>query len=169
MANRMDHVIAKGAGAAKGIKARVEGLHGVFATLATQHGEAGQLIKTIQGNEEKRADLWPDLRAALIAHERGETRSVYPELMRIPETRELAQQHDREANQLETLIQRLDATEITSAAWGKLFDELASTVTSHVKEEEGTIFPAAQDALGSARTNELDAKFKAAHDAAQPH
>lgn len=169
MANRMDHVIAKSAGAAKGMKARIEGLHGVFATLATQHGEAGQLIKTIQANDKKRADLWPDLRAALIAHERGEVRSVYPELMRLPETRAFAEQHDREANQLEQLIQRLDATEITSAAWGKLFDELAAKVTDHVQEEEGTIFPAAQDALGATRTKELDAKFKAAHDAAKPH
>jgi hemerythrin superfamily protein len=73
----------------------------------------------------------------------------------------LADQHDTEAKELEQLIHRLDVLEISSDAWGRLFEQLANTVMAHATEEETEVFPLAQSVLGEARARHLDAKFLA--------
>ena len=78
MPNRMDHAIAKTKGTVKAVKARFEGLTGVFATLAKQHGEAGSLLHAVVADRSKREELWPQIRTALLSHERAEMRVIYP-------------------------------------------------------------------------------------------
>ena len=165
MPNRMDTFVSKTKGAVKSVKARIEGLHGVFATLARQHAEAASLLDAVIANPEKRGDLWPQIRTALLAHERAEVQELYPVLRGLPETRALADHHDIEANAMEAMIDRLDAMDLRSEAWGQLFAQLADTVVHHVvAEEEEQIFPVAEKALGETRAKELDAKFRATHD-----
>jgi len=164
MPNRMDTFVSKTKGAVKSVKARMDGLHGVFATLAKQHAEAASLLDAVIASPEKREDLWPKIRTALLAHERAEVQEVYPVLRGLPETHALADRHDIEANAMEAMIDRLDAMDLRSDAWGALFEQLADTVKHHaVVEEEEQIFPVAEKALGETRAKELDAKFLATH------
>jgi hemerythrin superfamily protein len=165
MSNRMDHAIAKTKGVMKGLKARITGLTGVFETLAKQHGEAIALLDSMRKDPSKRAELWPQIRTALLAHERAEMRVLYPELRMYDELRPLANQHDAEATELERMIHDVDATEIVSETWGKLLDRLADNVARHANEEETDIFPRAQDSIGTPRAKALDAKLGAAYDA----
>jgi hemerythrin superfamily protein len=152
----MDAALAHGAGKIKAIKARLEGLTGVFKTLAEQHGEVASLLERVRGTPEKRAELWPVIRRQLLAHERGEVRELYPVLRMYDTTAELADHHDYEARELEQMIGRLDLLPILSEAWGAQLDRLADTVLHHADEEETKIFPFAQEVLGEARTEELD-------------
>jgi hypothetical protein len=165
MRNRMDHAVAKTKGMMKGIKARIDGLVGVFETLSKQHGEAMALLVAIRKDPDKRAELWPQVRGALLAHERAEMRVLYPELRMYDELRPLANQHDAEATELERMIHDLDATEIASPTWGKLLDRLADNVHRHANEEETDTFQRAQDSLGTTRAKQLDAKLAAAYEA----
>jgi hypothetical protein len=165
MRNRMAHAVAKTKGVMKGIKARIDGLTGVFETLSKQHGEALALLDAIKKDPEKRTQLWPQVRTALLAHERAEMRVLYPELRMYDELRPLANQHDAEATELERMIHDLDAIEIASETWGKLLDRLAENIKRHANEEETDTFPRAQDSLGVARVKQLDAKLAAAHEA----
>jgi hemerythrin superfamily protein len=137
----------------------MEGLVGIFRTLAEQHGEVAALLKRVRGNSEKRAELWPTIRTELVSHERAEVRELYPVLRQHAETSQLAEHHDQEARELEMLISTLDATAIESVAWGQIFDRLADTIIHHANEEEEKIFPAAQKAIGEARAKELEASF----------
>ncbi len=165
MPNRMDTFVSKTKGAVKGVKARMDGLKGVFATLAKQHGEAAALLDAVLANPEKRKDLWPTIRTALLAHERAEVRELYPVLRSVAETRAFADHHDLEATAMEGMIEHLDAMEYGTDAWGDLFARLADTVKHHaVVEEEQQIFPIALDAIGEDRAKELDAKLVATHD-----
>src|ERR1043165_6078223 len=95
MPNRMDQMTSKGAGVMKGIKARLDGLTGVFRTLAEQHGEVSTLLKRPQDKREKKAELWPEIRRELLSHERGEVRVVYPVLRQYAQTAPLAEQIGR--------------------------------------------------------------------------
>lgn len=156
---QMDSLLSQGMGTVKGMKARLEGLVGVFRTLTEQHGEVTALLKRVRGNPEKRRELWPQIRMELISHERGEVHEVYPVLRNHPDTRDLADLHDDEARELEQMIEKLDTAPIDSDAWGALFDQLTNTVIEHATEEERDIFPAAQQALGEQRAEQLDAKF----------
>jgi hemerythrin superfamily protein len=161
MANRIDETIAKTKAAAKAVKVRVDGLTGIFATLAKQHTEAGSLMGAVQHDAAKRTDLWPKIRTALLTHERSEMRVLYPELRMHDQLRALANSHDAEAQELERMIHDLDGVEMASDTWGNLFERLADTVARHAKEEETEIFPKAQGLLGKDRAKDLDAKFLA--------
>jgi hemerythrin superfamily protein len=159
MANRLDSMLSKGAGVMKGVKARLDGLHGVFKTLAEQHGEVSAMLKRLQDRPEKKAELWPEIRRELISHERAEMREIYPVLRQHAQTRALAEHHDQEAAELERLIERLD---VETGDWQALFAQLVDAVVNHANEEENQIFPKAQDAIGDRTTKDLEARFLAA-------
>jgi hemerythrin superfamily protein len=158
MPNRMDSILSKGAGVMKGVKARLDGLHGVFKTLAEQHGEVSSMLRRLQDKPEKKAELWPEIVRELLSHERAEMREIYPVLRQHPHTRALAEHHDQEAADLERLIEQL---ELGMGDWRALYDQLVDTVVRHAHEEENEIFPKAQAAIGDQMTKDLEARFLA--------
>jgi hemerythrin superfamily protein len=160
MPNRMDSMLSKGAGMMKGFKARLEGLTGVFKTLAEQHGEVAAMLKRLQSKPEKKAELWPEIRRELLSHERGEMREVYPVLRQHVQTRALAEHHDQEAAELERLIERIDAA--AGDEWLAHYHQLVDMVIHHANEEESTIFPKAQEAIGDQVAKDLEPRFLAA-------
>jgi hemerythrin superfamily protein len=155
----MDSIISKGMGAVKGAEARLRGLVGVFKVLSEQHGEVSALLKRVQHDAGKRAELWPKLRQELLSHETAELREVYPVLRGHDQLRALAEHHDAEASQLSALINQIQGTETHSAEWGQLFDQLVNMVEQHVKEEEGEIFPRAQEVIGTGAAKEIEPRF----------
>lgn len=159
MPNRIDSLISEGAAKAKGLKARFEGLKGIFRTLAEQHGKVLALMERVKGNSDKRSELWPTIRMELLSHERAEVRELFPVLRQRPATAQLADHHDKEAQELEQLIARIEATPLTSDTWGTLFDTLVDTVKRHAKEEENDMFPKAQEELGEEQVVALDQAF----------
>jgi hemerythrin superfamily protein len=167
MPSKTDELISQGMGKAKVMKGAIKGLGGVFRTLMEQHGKASGLLHRIKAADdvEKRTELWDTVRAQLLAHERSEMEVIYRELHYDPRTREMAEHHDQEAGELERLIRQLDASSIGDSQWMTLFDQLVDTVQHHVSEEEGEIFPRAQDVLGKERVKALDATFEDAFDA----
>ena len=161
MPNPMDEVISKGAGLANEVKARLDGLVGVFNTLAEQHGEAGALLKRAKGDVDKRLELWPTIRASLRAHEQGELREVYPVLGTFTELQAFVKRHDAEASQLSQTIDQMDALDPRSAQFGTLLDKLIGLIEAHVAEEEKHIFPTSQKVIGEDRAKEIEPKFLA--------
>ncbi|MEO8707138.1 MAG: hemerythrin domain-containing protein [Kofleriaceae bacterium] len=160
MPSRLDSMVSKGVGKVKAVKARQAGLVGVFSTLTEQHGEVSVLLKSLQRDSEKKLELWPDIRRALLSHERGELREVTPVLRQYAETRELADYHVREAAELENLIDHIDTA--PDDTWRPLLDRLVDTVMHHADFEEKYVFPLAQEVIGADTARELDAKFLAA-------
>lgn len=162
MPNRMDPLIIRGTAAVTPIEAKLDGLKGVFRTLAQQHADICTLLHRVRSHMAMRRELWPQVRIELLAHERAEMREVYPVLRQRNATRAFADHHDDEAKELESLIGQLDAIDVDTDAWGVLFAQLADLVVAHAKDEERTIFPAAQQALGDALADELKPRFLAA-------
>ena len=98
MPNLLDTAYSKAKGVLKRVRARRDGLRGVFTTLAEQHTEVATLLDRVEADPSKRASLWPKIRIELISHERGELRVVYPVLREHVETEQLADQHDADAS-----------------------------------------------------------------------
>lgn len=168
MPTRTDQMISKTRGAMKAVKATAKGLGGVFRVLMVQHGEAVALLHRAKANPARRAELWPTIRQELISHERAEVRVLYPLLRDLPETRAFADHHDRQARELESLIEQIHHVDPRTATWANLFDDLIDMVELHVSEEESEIFPRANEALGAHRARELEDRFMAAKKAAMP-
>lgn len=162
MPNRMETAAARTAGKIHGVAARMHGLTGVFKTLASEHAEMKAMFDRVVARPDRRAELWPAIRKALVSHERGELNVVYPVLYTHAATQELARAHEMDAKELESLIDKLDMTDIHTLVWERLFDRLVGAVTAHAEREEKEIFPIALEALDAATVKDLDAKFKEA-------
>lgn len=153
---------SKGAGAIKGAKATLKGLKGIFRTLTKEHGEAAALVKRVASSSDVqvRQELFPTIRKELLAHERGELSELYPLLQQREDTRDMVADHEREASEMETLLEQLNARNYENPQWGETFARLAEIVEHHTKEEESEYFPRAQAALGEQVAEELDGVYK---------
>ena len=160
--NRMDATLSHGMGKVKAIKARLSGLVGVFKTLSEQHGEVAMLLERAKTSNEKFVQLWPTIRRELLSHEKAELREVYPILRTREATRPLAEEHDLEAHELEQLIRAIDELPVAAPERTEVYHRLVRTVMEHAREEEGEIFPRAQEAIGKAQAEALEATFLAA-------
>lgn len=167
MPNAVEKVVAKGMGKAKEINARLEGLTGVFAHLAEEHGEASALLTRLRSSDEaeKRDDLWAAIRLELLSHERAEMTTVYPVFRQHSRLASLAEQHDREAGELETAINALDGTDFTSDGWEEKVEQLIALLKHHVEDEEHNYFQVAQKILDERTIHELKDSFHRAKDA----
>jgi Hemerythrin HHE cation binding domain len=164
MPNRIEKTMSEAMGAAKDIKARVKGLKGVFRHLMEEHGKVGALIKRVSmsSDEKVRAELFPTIRTELLGHESGELMALYPALAEYPETSYIADEHAKQAGEMERAIAELDELSFSDAGWGPAFDRLATLVEQHVTQEESDYFPKAQKVIGEERAEQLLPAFEAA-------
>ena len=160
--NRIDSVLSHGLGKFKAVKARLSGLVGVFKTLTEQHGEVTALLERAKSSDERFRELWPEIRRELRSHEEAEVLEVYPLLYQHDSTIALADHHDAEAGRMEQLIAQIDELAIGSDERRHLYQHLIDTVRHHASEEERTLFPRAQKAIGRERAHQLDAVFLSA-------
>jgi hemerythrin superfamily protein len=156
-------IASKGMGKVKNVQARVKGLKGIFAKLAEEHGEATALMKRIAGSSDPQTidDLFSKLRVELLTHEHGEMSELYSLLKDHEATRTIAEHHNEEAMEMESLLERLDELEIDTDEWKSTFDQLVEAVSHHAEEEETEIFPKAQDTLGDDTAKSLEEVYSA--------
>ena len=163
MPNAFEEVTAKGAGTMGAMVAGLKGLRGVFTRLADEHKQVSTLfVRTLASSDpEKRADLWGKIRKELLSHERAEMQEVYAAIDREQPLMDVVEKHNREAQQLESLILQLDTISFDSPEWEPALKQLQQTVQTHVREEENDFFPRAQEALGKNRTEALEQQYLA--------
>lgn len=151
-----EQVASKAMSAFKAAKATLMGLTGIFRKLEQEHGEVSALLMRVKMSSDVniRRELFPKIRAELLAHEKGELRHVYPMFRTHSATQHIAEQHDHEASQLHDTIEQLARMDVTSDGWKTTFDHLVALVQHHVKEEEDEFFPAGQRAFPE-RTHEM--------------
>jgi hypothetical protein len=150
-------------GAMKAIKATVTGLTGVFKKLSEEHGEVTALLLRVKTSSDPavRRELFPTIRAELLAHERGEIRAVYPAFRVRPELKAIADEHDAEAGILEQALDQLSATDYADASWKGKFDKVVELVSQHTKKEENDYFRKASRILGKEESQKLQPAFEA--------
>jgi len=164
MPNPVENFAAKTAGKAAGVRARVQGLVGVFNVLAQQHKEAATLLARAKeaDNPEKRRQLWSAVRCELICHERAELGTVYPVIEENPMAVDIGRQHAEGARELEAAIAGIDALGYESTRWQDSLQSLGSLLQQHVEQEEREFFPRAQDTIGKEAAHALERPFLAA-------
>jgi hypothetical protein len=162
MLNRTQEVASKAAGAMKAVKATVKGLSGVFKQLTREHGEVSALLRRVKmtSDPQVRRELYPTIRSALLAHETGELRAVYPMFLQYAELEGIARAHEQEATQLGRLITELNAIPYEDDAWSETLGRLSDFVMRHDREEEDEYFPKANRVLGQDVANRLKINYE---------
>lgn len=158
----IENVAAKMMGKAKVLKGVAEGLSGIFTTLMEEHGQIAALLMRVRTSSDPRVwrELFPTIREELLAHERCELAVLYPVFRSYEATSELALQHEREAGELEALLESLYVMEVEDPSWRSVFQQLYTHVHKHVAEEENDYFPVARMAFG-AESYALDLAYRA--------
>ena len=161
MLTRTEQIASKAMGAMKAAKATVKGLGGVFRKLSQEHGEVTALLVRVKKSTdvEVRRHLFPDIRRDLLAHEKGETEVVYPAFRRYPELVQIADAHQKEADQMEQIIEELSSIDYADAAWGRMFDRLADLVMQHANQEENEYFPKASRVMVDGEPDVLEKQY----------
>jgi hemerythrin superfamily protein len=163
MTHKIEELASKAMGAAKAVKASVEGLSGVFRHLAREHGEVSALLMRLKmtSDPDVRRELWPTIRKELLSHERAEIREVYPALRHERDTAAMAEEHDDDAHDLEAAVDELTATAVDSDSWQPTLERLIAQVQEHVRDEEEEYFPIA-DRVFKDRSDDMLERFEKA-------
>jgi hemerythrin-like domain-containing protein len=102
--------------------------------------------KVLDAAPEKRGELWKRLTPELKAHEQIENAGLYQPLSRDAATKDsrLAgwrQQHQAEVEKVEGLMTEIERLRPEEQQWLTKVKEVHSSLETHIKEEEGEIFP----------------------------
>jgi hemerythrin superfamily protein len=163
MPHRAEKVASEVMGIAKGAKAQVEGVHGVFQHLMREHGEVTALLLRVKASSDPkvRSEFFPLIRQELLSHEKGEVTDVYPAFAAHPELAEFAEEHEEDTSELEESIDLVTETPYDDERWSARFAELVDVVSAHVEKEESEYFPTASRVIGREQSEAMLARFEA--------
>lgn len=131
--------------------------------LKQEHQEALSVLDELEIAEEDLEEAesaqgqqaFTRLHGLLKEHTRIEEEIFYPALEQFNETRELVREAYREHEQVDELLAQLSGLEPVAEEFQDLLSELRDSLDQHIEEEEGELFPKAEELCGPTRLNEL--------------
>lgn len=121
----------------------------IFTLLRTDHASVLRILRKMTDSGDNfslQDELYPSLRREIDLHISAEERTVYPELLQRPETKDSTEEAARDHSDLREIISRLDSLcrSETNAAhrenWKVSLNELRETLEHHIALEESEIF-----------------------------
>jgi hypothetical protein len=159
MTHKLEELASKAMGTVKAAKASLDGMSGVFRHLMREHGEVSALLLRLKLSAD--AELWQEIRAELLSHEQAERLTVYPVLEQNPQTANMVARHQRDADDLEDVIEELNKLGVGSPDWQPTLERLIAQVQEHVRDEEEEHFPIA-DYVFKERSDDMLQRFEKA-------
>ena len=131
--------------------------------LKQDHQEALAVLDELEIAEEEleETDLaqgqqaFTRLHGMLKVHTRLEEEIFYPALEQFSETRDLVREAYREHEHVDELLTQLGGLDPVDEEFQELLLELRDSLDQHIEEEEGELFPKAEEFCGPERLNEL--------------
>ncbi|HET8932324.1 MAG TPA: hemerythrin domain-containing protein [Polyangiales bacterium] len=163
MTHKLEELASKAVGTVKAAKASFDGINGVFRHLMREHGEVSALLMRLKlsADPEMRRELWQEIRVELLSHEQAERLIVYPVLEQNAQTANMVARHNRDAGDLEDVIEELNKLGVESPEWPPTLERLIAQVQEHVRDEEEEYFPIA-DYVFKERSDDMLARFEKA-------
>lgn len=136
---------------------------GIFRRLQSEHREvSGMIAKLKKGgrNGTQRRDLFPRMRAELLAHARAEQKVVYERFRGLgDELRGCVKDGIEEHQQIEEILGTLSALGVDDAKWSECLEGLEECVEHHVNDEEQKVFPLAKKHVDAKTAREIERKY----------
>ena len=118
-----------------------------------------QLVKT-SGESTERRDLWEKLQKELSVHADAEERYFYIPLIEEDMTQEHARHGVAEHHEIDELIEKVNDSDMTGAAWLTYAKQLREKVYHHLEDEERTIFQLAGKVLTDKQKTALEVDYR---------
>jgi hemerythrin-like domain-containing protein len=132
----------------------------VFDHLIQEHDQAKQLMEQLTQKPEKRG--FEQLKGALQQHMGGEERVVYKAMDKFSELHMNVLESIEEHKVGRRVMGEIGRLQPKDERWQAKFKVLKEAIEHHIEEEEGTIFPKAQQLIDSRTAEDLDSKYSEA-------
>lgn len=129
----------------------------VIEVLEKDHRKVEKLFETLETKKATSAQkmVFQELADELDRHAMAEEKAVYPKAERMEETQDIASHSYEEHAGVRKMLHEMDSMDPEDKNWMKKVKELKETVTHHVEEEEGELFPKMEKLFTSDQLQEM--------------
>lgn len=117
------------------------------------------ILRTSSADRARREQLFHALKEAIIKHAHAEEKVFYPPLREKQQSHDMVEHGIDEHHQVENLLQTLDGIPADSDEWMDKLENIHAKIKDHVQEEEGDIFPKAEQLLGGQELDRMTENF----------
>jgi hemerythrin superfamily protein len=142
--------------------------------LKKDHREVDALIATLEnaGNSTSSATdyraVFQQFITALSAHMQAEEQIFYPAMRQVEGEEELVEEAYDEHNEVKGLLLQMNSLDPASTEFQENLKQVKTGIEHHVSEEEGEMFPDAQEKLGEERLREIGQQIMTLKSQADP-
>jgi hemerythrin-like domain-containing protein len=129
--------------------------------LKEDHEQALRLIEELESVDEKvgtdptDTEKFNKLHQTLRMHTEVEENFFYPVLEEFDEVKQLVEEAYQEHDRIDQLLSQLTTVAPNDAEFQEILAELRSNFEHHIEEEEGTLFPGAEEIFDEVELEEL--------------
>lgn len=124
-----------------------------------RHRELLEKLADTTGDSETRRECWEAFYYDVKAHAAAEEETFYSPLMADSDGQDDARHSVAEHKEMDDIIEELNATEFSSAAWLTRFKTLKHDYEHHMEEEENDIFEKAKQVFDQEQASSIGQKF----------
>ncbi|MCV0403581.1 MAG: hemerythrin domain-containing protein [Chloroflexi bacterium] len=132
--------------------------------LKADHDKVKKMLaegeETTERAEKTRTELFADLKAEMLIHERIEEKIFYPALKEHPKARDIALEGYEEHHVVDEIMGELEAVPVTDETWSAKFKVMKENIEHHIEEEEGEMFKQARSIFSTEELEELGSRME---------
>ncbi len=114
----------------------------LFEILKRDHRQVEKwMTQIVEGGQDQRKALFETVEDALDKHMQLEEKLFYPEVKKVDQLKDLAQDALVEHQKTKKYLSELAGMHITTKEWLKTFTQMQEGVLHHVQDEEKKVFP----------------------------
>ena len=133
--------------------------------LKQDHDEVKKMLSDLESTTERaektRTEGLATLKSELEVHEAIEDEIFYPALKEHPKTKDIALEGYEEHHVVDMVMGELEGVDVTDETWAAKFAVMKENLEHHIEEEEGEMFPKAEQVFDDAELDELGERMQA--------
>jgi hemerythrin-like domain-containing protein len=133
--------------------------------LKQDHDEVRKMLADLEGTTERaektRTEGLASLKQELEVHETIEEEIFYPALKEHPKTKDLALEGYEEHHVVDMVMSEIEGVEPGDETWMAKFTVMKENLEHHIEEEEGEMFPQAEQVFTDGELGELGDRMQA--------
>ncbi|MCK8482587.1 hemerythrin domain-containing protein [Aliiroseovarius sp. S2029] len=133
----------------------------IYDAIKSDHDNHRALLKKIENSKaQDRGALWRSFYEDVKSHAAAEEETFYSKLISKTWGQDAARHSVHEHQQLDDLLEEINALKLTSDLWMKKFDQLVHDYEHHMDEEENEVFARARETIDESEIEGFGEKFQ---------
>src|SRR5688500_14526877 len=134
-----------------------------ISLLKADHDKVKKMLDEGESTTERgiktRTELFEELKAEMMIHERIEEEIFYPALKSHPKAKDIVLEGYEEHHVVDDIMGELEATDVSDETWGAKFKVMKENIEHHIEDEEGEMFKQARSVFDTDELETLGARM----------